>query len=283
VIVCVHNALDDVKACLQSLRHCWNSDELSNLIVVDDCSDSETAAFLQEFCDSFEFAKLVRPAARSFYTKSANLGLKASAANLRTLLNSDTVVTKNWAASIRGVFERMPFVGIVGPLSNAASTQSLPLIESGGGQTAINSLPKDVSVDDFAEIVSELARGVPTPLVPLVHGFCYTVHENVIQKIGYFAEDAFPNGYGEENDYSFRAEDAGYALAIALDCFIFHSKSKSYSDEMRRQFIQRGEKQFVARHGQRRRDRAIAYMKNNPSLVEMRTRVLMKWPRHSWY
>jgi hypothetical protein len=115
-----------------------------------------------------------------------------------------------------------------------------------------------------------------------VHGFCYTVHKEVIDRVGYFDEEVSPRGYGEENDYSFRAEDAGFGLAIALESYVFHRKSGSYPDELRLRLTQEGEQSLVARYGPRRRARAISYMEGHPSLATMRAKAKENWPEHEW-
>ncbi|MDF9843624.1 MULTISPECIES: hypothetical protein [unclassified Paenibacillus] len=44
------------------------------------------------------------------------------------------------------------------------------------------------------------------------------VKREVIDKIGYFDQETFSEGYGEENDYCIRAKNAGFKLKVADDC-----------------------------------------------------------------
>lgn len=280
LIICVHNGFNDVQACLSSIKRHWSAN-LSKLIVVDDCSDAETKGLIAEHEQIIENMTVITLDEQHFYTKSANIGLKASSAEIRTLLNSDTIVTAGWSDSIRRVFETSDFIGVVGTLSNAASTQSLPFIKSSAQQTAVNSLPPDVSVDEFAEFVRVAGMDRLSPYVPLVHGFCLSIRGSVFETIGYFDEAAFPNGYGEENDFCFRADDAGFVLAIAIDTFIFHAKSKSYtSNEERIAYMNSGMANFAAKHGADRIKLAVQFMEDNPHLQYMRDRVLDRWPEH---
>lgn len=282
VIVCIHNSLDDVHQCLSSLRRYWDAEGLSSLILVDDNSEPDTTKYLQAVANEFEPAHLIRLDEQHFYTKAANTGLQFSNGDLHTLLNSDTIVTPNWAQSIRSIFINDKNVGIAGPLSNAASTQSLPMIKSENGQTAINRLPEAMSPQNFSSVVAQFAAGIPIPYVPVIHGFCYTIHDKVIKKIGYLDDENFPTGYGEENDYSFRCEDAGFALAIALNSFVFHSKSKSYQPEQQQDFTKAGQQALSDKYSSRRIKNAIDMMENHPSLVAMRKAVYENWPDHEW-
>jgi len=282
VIVCIHNGLDDVRHCLQSLEKYWESEGLSSLLLIDDYSDEETATYVQSFANRFAPARYIRLDEQHFYTKAANTGLGLSDATLHTLLNSDTIVTPGWATHIRNIFQRDNNVGIVGPLSNAASTQSLPMVKSSDGQTAINHLPDGVSVEEFSTICQTFTHDLETPYVPIVHGFCYTVHQKVIDKIGLLDEESFPTGYGEENDYSFRCEDAGFALAIALDSFVFHAKSKSYKPAQQQKFSKIGQETLVEKYSARRIKNTIAAMEQQPKLEILRQRVIDHWPSHQW-
>jgi len=280
VVVCIHNGHKDVDDCLLSLTKNWNSDLLQRLILVDDQSDKEMEKMLSSYGERFSYVTVIRTEERSFYTKAANLGLKSSTAKYRTLLNSDTIVTNGWEERIQAVFATSEYVGVVGPLSNAASTQSVPFVKSTKDQTAINSLPEGVSVEEFGSFVREVGASVPTPFVPLVHGFCLTVRDSLLAEIGYFDELSFPRGYGEENDFCFRAEDAGFLLAVAVDVFIFHAKSKSYTSSDRTNFMHAGMKAFAAKHGSERIKRSIRYMEAQPHLQFMRDAVANKWPDH---
>jgi GT2 family glycosyltransferase len=101
------------------------------------------------------------------------------------------------------------------------------------------------------------------------------VKREVFDKIGYFDEESFPYGYGEENDLCIRASEEGYRLNIAVDAFVFHSKSKSYSDERRRKSLMNaGNIKLRDLHGTERVDRLVQSMQQNPTLAKMRDRSL---------
>ena len=70
------------------------------------------------------------------YTKAANIGIRKSHADYIVLLNSDTIVTNNWIEKLIISLLTTPNAGIVGPMSNAASYQSIPNIKGTGKQTA---------------------------------------------------------------------------------------------------------------------------------------------------
>src|SRR3546814_16309874 len=52
--------------------------------------------------------------------------------------------------------------------------------------------------------------GAPAFEVPTGNGFCMYIRRAMLEDVGLFDEQAFPVGYGEENDLCMRAIDAGW-------------------------------------------------------------------------
>src|SRR5690606_2815783 len=202
-------------------------------------------------------------------TKAANLGLRASTGEFAVLLNSDTIVSKGWLSSMLACAKSDPQIGLVGPLSNAASWQSVPDRFAPNGDWAVNELPQGVDVDSYADVVRQLSVRA-YPRVPLLNGFCLLMRRSVLEDIGYLDEKAFPHGYGEENDLCLRASDAGYALAIADDAYVYHAKSKSYSHERRRKLSHEGGLALIKKHGREKIKAAQAAIKRDVTLDRMR-------------
>ena len=271
VIVCVHDALDDVQRCLESISRARN-DNQHRLIIVDDGSTSLTAEYLKRFSDATPYCELHRNDVAQGYSKAANRGLASATGDLTILLNSDTIVTENWAEKLSDAVFSTPGIGIVGPLSNAASYQSIPDYRGVGDQTAINALPSDLTPKDMNSNCEHWTAAHILPRVPLIHGFCFGITRPVIDKIGYFDEDNFPRGYGEENDYCFRATDAGFGLVVATHTYIFHAKSRSYTDHIRIPLMKAASRTFRRIHGHSRVKRAERSMAENPILIALRAR-----------
>ena len=272
VLVCVHNALDDVQACLRSVVE-NRGDSVASLVIVDDGSGEETRQWLETFAASQTGVILHRNDQASGYTKAANKAISLSRAEAVVLLNSDAIPGANAIPKMLDCLHGLDGCGIVGPLSNAASYQSIPHHLSTAGQTAINTLPDGYSADDMDAWCARNAQGLAPPGVPFVHGFCMCVKRTVFDRIGPFDEAAFPNGYGEENDFCIRATDNGFRLNVAIDAFVFHAKSKSYSDDERRtRLMAAGNNKLRALHGTARVERLVQSMQYNPTLAEMRAR-----------
>ncbi|WP_342436603.1 glycosyltransferase [Paenibacillus sp. FSL L8-0436] len=229
VIVCVYNALEYVKLCLESLIA--KKTIPFNLIIVDSGSEKETKDYLASFARKYD-CKLKTNNSKTDYTIASNQGLKLFTSKYCVLLNSDTIVSIHWLEKLMDCMESESSTGIVGPLSNSASYQSVPKDVNGNGGT-VNELKKlggkELTIEQMAYFIEQQSKRI-FPVVNQVNGFCYMINRSVIEKIGDQDEINFPC-YGGEDDYCIRAVNAGFKLKVADDCYIYHYKSKSYNTE----------------------------------------------------
>lgn len=246
VIVPVYNAIDDVRNCLNSLRT-HDDGCMLRVIVVNDGSNAETTECLRQICQNEPRFELIEHEGNRGYTQAVNTGLKLSRASYVVTLNSDTIVTRGW---LRGMIRCMAsdeHIGVVGPLSNAASWQNVPELLDESKNFAVNALD-GISVDEMAALVQRVSSR-RYPRTPFVNGFCYMIRRRVIDAVGYMDAENFPIGYGEENDYCIRVADAGYSLAIADDVYVFHAKSKSFGHARRIELGRQGSENLRRKHG----------------------------------
>ncbi len=269
-VVCVHNSLEDVKECLASILAARRQSD--RLLIVDDGSDADTQSYLQLFAAATARALLFRNDAAQGYTKAANIGLRAAQADYIALVNSDAILPSHFAAKILAQGEAHPDIGILGVMSNAASWQNVPALLNDDGAFAVNDLLPNHSIDEMDALCAQFSAGSPT-IVPLVNGFCFVVKAKVIEKIGYLDEIAFPEGFAEENDYCFRAWDAGLLCALATDIYAYHAKSKSYGHERRIELSRRGKERLEEKFSRHRIMRSVATMRKHPVLQNMRERM----------
>ncbi len=246
VVVCVHNALADVQQCLTSVLEM--ATQPFGLIVVDDGSDLPTRRYLDRFATLNPAVQLIHnDTPRHGYTIAANIGLQTSTAPVTVLLNSDTIVTPGWLEAILDRFADQPQLGIAGPLSNAASLQSVPLVRE-DGRWATNPLPEHLTIAGMARLVATTGLRAD-PVINFINGFCYAVRREVIDAIGYLDEERFASGYCEENDYTQRARDAGWHVGVVEDAYVYHAKSKSYTVSGRDVLAKRNYEIFLDKHG----------------------------------
>ena len=270
IIICVHNAYEDIKCCIESVFKFTS--EPFRLVLVDDGSSAQTRDYLISISKDFPNTKLFRNEIAVGYTRAANMGLKFSDAEYCILLNSDTIVSEGWLDKMIKCRKSGINVGIVGPISNTASYQSVPDISDGNGDWARNELPSGIDLQQFSYLVEKNA-GQIYPKFPLLNGFCLMLHRSVIDTIGYCDEENFGDGFGEEDDYNLRAGKAGFQLALADDTFIFHAQSKSYTDEKRIALCNKNGMKLRQKHGDAFLDTKVDIMKYNFVLEGIRARI----------
>jgi O-antigen biosynthesis protein len=268
IIVCVHNALEDVRLCLSSARRHLASGH--RIIIINDCSDEPTTTYLRQFAAGDERVRLIENEGNLGYTGSANRGLVAGEAEFRILLNSDTIVSENWALKMLDVALRSEQIGIVGPLSNAAGAQSIPDIRSAGNNTAINVLAPGVTPAHVDLACESWSFAETLPRATLIHGFCFGVRKAVIERIGLFDDENFKRYFGEENDYCLRAAAAGFEGAIATNTFVFHRKSRSIEEQERLIHTAEAGKRLRELYGLEKIQEGCRQVEEHPLLVRMR-------------
>ncbi len=265
VAVCVRDARDYVERCLRSVVA---AGEYERVILIDDGSKPETASWLSKF-SGVHGLELRRHERSLGYTSAANRALTTSTSGICVLLNSDTVVPQGWIGRLAQVFASHPTAGLVGPLSNAATWQSAPRRFSSEGVWSDGEWmsPEDLEhVDALAQHASQHTF----PVVPLLNGFCMAIRRAVIDRVGKFDEDAFPRGYGEENDFCVRAGAAGFELRVADHVFVYHAKSRSYGHRRRRWLRWRAAKALHRKHGADRIAELTEVMRAQQTLASAR-------------
>ena len=278
IIICIHNALDDVRNCLESISQ--YTTEPYNLILVDDGSDEPTKEFLASFASREPRCKLIRNETAMGYTYAANIGMKESQSPYFVLLNSDTIVGPDWIDRMYRVFLGDEEVGIVGPLSNTASWQSVPEL-SENGDWAANQLPEGLTVSEMAKNIAKYS-GCIFPAVPLLNGFCLMIRKKVIDRIGYFDERTFGQGYGEEDDFNLRAEEAGWKKVIVDDVYVFHAQSRSYSHSQRYELSRLSGEKLRKKHGSEKIAASVAFMNPNRVMEGIRNRARIMTERENY-
>jgi GT2 family glycosyltransferase len=239
IVVCIHNALEEVKICLDAVRTKTHKNYL--LTVVDDASTPNVGLYLSSITRANPGWRLLRNDTNIGYTRSANRGLRQARTDWVVLLNSDTVVTTGWMDGLLDCVMSDPNLKAAGPLSNAASIQSVPETRDARGKFIINALPAGVSPDDLGDLVRRLSKRA-FPRTPMLNGFCILLHKPTVERLGFLDESKFPFGYGEETDLCLRLINAGYKLAIADNVYVYHSRSASFGLTHRQKLINQANK-----------------------------------------
>lgn len=223
IIIPIYNAYECVIECIDSILRNTNLKSNRLILINDKSSDERISKLLKRYKKEHNDFIVIENEVNKGFVGTVNVGMKLSKANDVLLLNSDTIVTPHWLDNIKNCAYSGEDIATVTPLSNNATMASVPI------PFVKNELVEGYSVDDMARIVEECSyRDYPD--LPTGHGFCLYIKREVLNKIGFFDEETFGKGYGEENDFCFRCLDIGYRNVLCDDVYIYHKESQSFSD-----------------------------------------------------
>jgi GT2 family glycosyltransferase len=225
VVIPFHGKAAYTASCVASVAACsWSQPEV---IVVDDGSlDRGTAEHL--LADLPGTVRVIRSELNRGYTASVNEGVRAASHDRVIILNNDTRVTPGWDAPLLSALDD-PDVFAAGPLSNAASYQSVPQLRADGGW-AVNTYGPGVTPELLAAGLRARFAGRQLAQT-ILNGFCYAVRREMFLALGGLDEEAFPHGYGEEVDIMLRAGSKGLRSVVTPDAFVYHYKSVTFGEK----------------------------------------------------
>lgn len=227
-VIPVYHALEELKACLQSLEQAEDFNR-AEIILINDCPGSETADFLHQYAAGHKVRLFDNPQ-NSGFIKSCNKGMALAESPIIVLLNTDTEVSKKLIRKFIDCFASNPQIACAAPL--------------GGSRIESAALPADVETADALVEVKAGNRPYLKTLVPL--GFCFGIRRSVVEEIGGF-DEVFGKGYCEENDLSCRALQAGYINVVMANAYVWHKGAASFGRKEAEQRIKQNKKILDAR------------------------------------
>lgn len=240
IIVPVFNAYECVIACVESVLK--NTDlGKDRLILIDDKSpDERILPMLREYAKNNPGKIILLENKKNLgFVGTVNKGMKYSKNDV-LLLNSDTEVTSKWLQKIKECAYSNKYIATVTPLSNNATLASVPKMFEA------NDLPDGYSLAEMAKTVEKSSMEL-RPEIPTAHGFCMYIKREALDVVGYFDEEKFGKGYGEENDFSFRCLKYGYRNVLCDNTYILHKESQSFLDKKKYHDDELREKHPVAK------------------------------------
>ena len=223
VVVPIFNSPELVRRCVAAVLR-WSPG--IRLILIDDAStDAAVGKLLSTYADVPNIAVL-HNAQNLGYTRSCNRGIECAQGADVVLLNSDTEVGPRWLQRLAQTAYADAAIGTVTAVSDNAGAFSVPELER------YCPVPERWSLVQAQRALLQHAGGC-LPELPTGNGFCMYVKRELFARVGVLDADAFPAGYGEENDLCQRAERAGFRHVIAGDVLVRHARSASFGVERR--------------------------------------------------
>ncbi|WP_127578856.1 glycosyltransferase family 2 protein [Paenibacillus koleovorans] len=210
IIIPTYNGLHLLAECIEAIRT-YTTDTPYELIVVDNGSTDGTAAY----CKANRIPFVSLPHNRGF-PEACNYGMRMASGDALLLHNNDVVVSRGWLTNMLAALESSPEIGIVGPVTNYVSGRQKIDIHYG-------------SISEFQSLAAAMNRsdrGKWQDVTRLV-GLCFLFKRELMDRIGEL-DERFSPGHYEDDDYCYRARQAGYRLLIAGDTVVHHHGSASF-------------------------------------------------------
>ena len=225
IIVPIYNAYEFTEECIKSVIK--NTDLIKHTLVLinDKSPDENIFPMLLKYKNENKDKQIIvlENEQNSGFVKTVNKGMQYSKNDV-ILLNSDTEVTKGWIEKIQKCAYSNEYIATVTPLTNNGTIASVPNFG------VDNELPKNMNLEEYAEMIEKASKN-RYPELTTGNGFCMYIKRKVIEKIGLFDDITFEKGYGEENDFCYRALDHGYTNVLCDNTFIYHKGTQSFKKE----------------------------------------------------
>jgi GT2 family glycosyltransferase len=218
VIIPVHNASEDLNRCLESVHRTVPDGTV--VLVIDDASTEQSVGEIIRYwmARSGPVWQARTHSINRGFVATVNAGMKLLDGNV-ILLNSDTVVTTGWLEGLSTCLNANPLTATATPWTNNGEIVSFPVF------CVNNPLPPDP--DAIAAILAQTDAPI-YPELPTAVGFCMAISRSAIDLLGLFDEERFGLGYGEENDFSVRARNAGMKNVLCDNVYVAHAGGRSF-------------------------------------------------------
>jgi len=255
IIIPVYNGYEYLEALFDSIeKHTTSS---YRLIVVNDCSpDERVKPYLEERLKAHPTALFIDHEENEGFVKSVNEAYR-HISNHFLILNTDTEVPAFWMERLMYPIVHMDRVSSTTPFTNSGQIASFPNF------IADNEIFEGMSVNDLDKAFRNVNAENFYEEVPTGVGFCMGINYSLTKEIGFFVEEEFGKGYGEENDWCQRAIQNRYRNLMVPNLFVYHKHGGSFSAEDKARFMKENAVKLLTKHPNYDKDINV-YVKKDP-------------------
>ncbi len=222
IIIPIYNAYEYTKSCIQSVLKYTDLTEHQLILINDKSIDERILPVLKKSVQENPDKNIVvlDNEENLGFVKTVNRGMCYSENDI-VLLNSDTEVTENWLEKMIECSNQNEYIATVTPLTNNGTICSVPNFGMD------NELPENMTVEEYAKMIESCSLN-RFPELTTANGFCMLIKRKVLNEIGFFDSETFGKGYGEENDFCYRALNRGYIHVLCDNTFVYHKGTQSF-------------------------------------------------------
>ena len=236
IIIPIYNGFEYLDKLFNSI---YNSTQINYRLIIinDNSSDSRVLSLLERLnFDNDIYCKemiILNNEQNLGFVQTVNRASKL-VNNHFVLLNSDIELPKNWLERlIRPLYEyKKNKIASVTPFTNKGVYFSYPINKE--NNELINNLTLE-EIDNAFQNINPIF--IDKQIIHSGMGYCMAINYDCWKEIGEFDEELFEKGYGEENDWCFRAIQKGYINILVPNLFVYHKHSGSFGNEEREKLV----------------------------------------------
>jgi GT2 family glycosyltransferase len=223
IIIPAYDGYSETISCLRSVLAARNDAPHEIIVIYDAGPNRQLFEYLEDVASRGLITLLINRVNVGFVA-TVNKGMALHIDRDVVLLNSDTEVADYWLDRMVACAGTDRRIGTVTPFSNNAEICSFPefcrpnALPAGWDTGRLDSL--------FAKSVTPAAIDIPTGV-----GFCMFIARPALDDIGYFNEQLFGRGYGEENDFCRRLAARRWRNVLCTNVFVAHLGGVSFGAE----------------------------------------------------
>jgi glycosyltransferase involved in cell wall biosynthesis len=211
VIVIAYNQKDTIATCLESILKL--APDHYEMIVVDDCSQDETAEIAAKF--PCQLIKLNKNSGAAF---ARNRGAEQASGDILFFLDSDVIVANNAFSEIRKAF------------------QDHPVAQAVQGSYLQESLPKNMITQYKDYFNNYKSQWNESDRVHIIATYCFAIRRKTFFEVGGF-DTKIPGATVEDNDLGYKLFESGNLVVLDRNLTVTHLKRYSLKSLLKRAYI----------------------------------------------
>ncbi len=234
VIVVSHQARDQTRRCLDSLRHAQEVAHPIEILFVDNGSTDGTPEYLEAQAD----VRLIRNAENLGAPRARNQAIPHARGDCIVFLDNDAMVSPGWLGRLLHHADVDGRSGAISCVADRARAEQHVEAPAAAGTAALEA---------FASRLAREQHRQSRPTI-LLSSFLLLVRREVLEAIGGFDERFTPWGF-EDDDFALRAHLAGFRNRIARDVFVHHEAYGGPKAARHQELLDINWKRFVQKWG----------------------------------
>ena len=256
VVIPVYNGLEHLERLLPNLEK--NTPEDIQVLFVNDASpDPRIMPYIRSYIHRHRNWCVIENQKNVGFVATVNFGMSKVKTDYAIWLNTDTEVPANWIPKMIMPLQEGMRIATTTPFTNSGVYFSFPRFSY--DNQATGELQEINQAFDYVASVEYGLNEIPSGM-----GYCMGVNMACWKEIGKLDYHSFGKGYGEENDWCFRALQKGWRHLLVPNLYVHHFHGGSFLSEEKVRLIDDHHKILEKRYPDIIRKQIPAFCQKDP-------------------